>query len=748
VRKRAPRIRRPPLWGPRLPPPLSLTLRRVGRLPGQFAPVLLLLCFTAGLGTYSAAAARTHDQNLAATVRYQVGAPVRLVESSPCSVASVAPPMCTADGVGGPAPRALPPFRLNLRAPGVRSATELVEQPKSVAPGAGGASTVGYASANVSATLVLVDTGTFAATAWWPAGIDPLPESRYLQLLHSRPDAVLVSPGLPGTRGRARGRHPGPIPCRPDPGPARPRRPPPDPGGRHPGPTPAAARECGASLAAPRSGRRIPSAPAPGGCLRLRPAVRMAARRAAPARRRCPRQRRSFGAGERQRGGQPGHPRVPLPGSVPASRTAAGRFVPRRHGSVSGTARHMAGRRGLPFRDHAGCAHQPARPGSARRSRRTDQGGPERMAEPVRIGVVGAGSIALRGILPHLTQTDVRDRVRVQAVCDPVPGRAQAAAERFGIPHAFDRFEDLLARGEVDAVTLASPIGLHFQQGRAALAAGKHVHFNKTMTTTVAEATELIDLAHARGLRLVASPGQVLRPQVRAIRALIADGAIGTACWAVTGAAFGTYHEREGVRQGDDVLSNVDPSWYFRRPGGGPLYDMTVYGLHDLTSVLGPARRVTAMSGVRIHEREFRGRMVPCDADDNTLMLLDYGDGLFAFVYGTAAGGVGPTSFFGTKGNISGTRLNGGPIDYPGREVVEGAPDGRGASWTLPHVVGPHRGMEEAHVFEDIMQLVDWIADGTPTPVTAEHARHVVDIIESAFRSAATGTAQELRTTF
>ena len=54
------------------------------------------------------------------------------------------------------------------------------------------------------------------------------------------------------------------------------------------------------------------------------------------------------------------------------------------------------------------------------------------------------------------------------------------------------------------------------------------------------------------------------------------------------------------MRSGDDVLSNVNPSWYWRKPGGGPLYDMTVYALHTLTGVLGPARRVTAMSGVRI----------------------------------------------------------------------------------------------------------------------------------------------------
>ena len=370
------------------------------------------------------------------------------------------------------------------------------------------------------------------------------------------------------------------------------------------------------------------------------------------------------------------------------------------------------------------------------------------MTGPLRMGVVGAGSIALRGILPHLTQPDVRERVVVQAVCDPVGDRARAAAERFGVPKAFERFEDLLEHGEVDAVTLASPIGLHYEQGRLALQAGKHVHFNKTMTTTVEQATELIEAARARSLRLVASPGQVLRPQVQAVRRLIAEGAIGTLCWAVTGAAFGTYHERERVRQGDDVLSNIDPSWYFRRPGGGPLYDMTVYGLHELTSVLGPARRVTAMSGLRVPEREFRGRMVPCAADDNTLILLDYGDGLFAFVYGTAAGGVGPTSFFGTGGSIAGTRCNGEPFDFPGRELAESEPARGSALWVLPHVVGPHRGMQEPHVFEDLMQLVDWVRDGTPSPVTAEQARHVVDIIESAFRSAETGRAQDLQTTF
>src|SRR5918911_3431430 len=161
------------------------------------------------------------------------------------------------------------------------------------------------------------------------------------------------------------------------------------------------------------------------------------------------------------------------------------------------------------------------------------------MANVVRMGVVGAGSISVRGILPHLSQNDLQDRVVLQAVCDPVPGRAAAAAERFGIPNAFTEYEDLLARGEVDAVSIASPIGLHYQQGRQALDGGKHVHFNKTMTTTVAEATDLIDTARQKGLKIVAPPGEMLRTHNQHIKRMIERGDLGTLAWAACGAAFG-----------------------------------------------------------------------------------------------------------------------------------------------------------------------------------------------------------------
>jgi len=78
--------------------------------------------------------------------------------------------------------------------------------------------------------------------------------------------------------------------------------------------------------------------------------------------------------------------------------------------------------------------------------------------------------------------------------------------------------------------------------------------------------------------------------------------------------------------------------------------------------------------------------------------------------------------------------------------LAESDPSGR--QWLLPHVVGAHRGIGEQHVYEDVMQLVDWILFDRPSAVTAEHARHVIDIIEIGLPGAETGATQELTTTF
>ena len=360
------------------------------------------------------------------------------------------------------------------------------------------------------------------------------------------------------------------------------------------------------------------------------------------------------------------------------------------------------------------------------------------MKKPVGMGVVGAGAIGIRAALMHLSLPDVQDRVRLVAVCDPVPGRAEAAATQYGVAAWYETYEELLADPNVDAVTLCSPIGLHYQQGLQAIEAGKHIHFNKTMTTRVDEADDLIAQAAARGVHLVASPGMMLHPHNRRIRKLILEGSLGKLAWVMAGTAgVGDYHMNEEFRTGEDVLTDVDPSWYFKKPGGGPQYDVTVYCLHNLTGILGPAHRVTALSGLVLPVREFRGTQIAADMDDSTLMLLDFGDALFAFVYGTVAGSVTrgfQPNLYGTEGAIIGTRLDDRELKMPDDHQ--------------PHVIGDHQGMPESHVFEDLMQLVDCVRDGKGSVASPEHARHVIDIIESGYRAAETGQTQDLRTTF
>jgi predicted dehydrogenase len=385
------------------------------------------------------------------------------------------------------------------------------------------------------------------------------------------------------------------------------------------------------------------------------------------------------------------------------------------------------------------------------------------MTRSIAMGVVGVGAVSLRGIIPHLTQPDVRTKVKLTALCDPVAERVTGAAKRFAVPQAFTDYDRFLREADIEAVTIASPIGIHYQQGKQALLADKHVHFNKTMTITAAEAGELIDLAKTRNLRIVASPGEMLRPHNRRVKELIQRGELGTVTWAMCGATFGTYHEDEPERDAASGSHSIDPGWYFRKPGGGPLFDMTVYALHGLTGILGPARRVTALSGIRIPIRHFGGRTIQTECDDNTVMLLDFGESQFAVVYGTAAGKAQRLldysgAYFGTKGTIEGLLLNGEPFDYPGRAIAVTAPDGGlrpasggsgcGNEWILPHIHAGHRDIPEQHVFADIMELIDWVRDGTPSIVTADHARHVIEIIECAYLAAESGATQTLTTAF
>jgi len=115
--------------------------------------------------------------------------------------------------------------------------------------------------------------------------------------------------------------------------------------------------------------------------------------------------------------------------------------------------------------------------------------------EALRFGVVGCGG---RGASVAHLMTQISG-VRLVAVCDIDEGRAREVGEQLNVPF-FRNFEEMLAQVEMDAVYIATSVEHHFSIARRAILEGKHVLLEKMMTTSAAEAWELVRLAEMRGV--------------------------------------------------------------------------------------------------------------------------------------------------------------------------------------------------------------------------------------------------------
>lgn len=111
------------------------------------------------------------------------------------------------------------------------------------------------------------------------------------------------------------------------------------------------------------------------------------------------------------------------------------------------------------------------------------------------------------------------------AIVDPDPKAARSAAETYGVRAA--SFEDVLADPAIDAVSLASPAGLHFAQAKAAIEAGKHVYVEKPLALDVKEAEALCALAADRGRVLMVGHLLQYHPIYVALRRKVEEGALG-----------------------------------------------------------------------------------------------------------------------------------------------------------------------------------------------------------------------------
>src|ERR1700744_4050275 len=137
--------------------------------------------------------------------------------------------------------------------------------------------------------------------------------------------------------------------------------------------------------------------------------------------------------------------------------------------------------------------------------------------------IVGCGAIARE----HLTVLAELDNVDVVAVCDISPSRAEAAAERFGIPRWYTRHIDLLRDLKPDLVHITTPPSSHLPIATDFLAAGLNVFCEKPLTVRYSDFQALKQLALEKGCVLIENQQNRYHSSVKRIEELIRSGELG-----------------------------------------------------------------------------------------------------------------------------------------------------------------------------------------------------------------------------
>jgi predicted dehydrogenase len=341
----------------------------------------------------------------------------------------------------------------------------------------------------------------------------------------------------------------------------------------------------------------------------------------------------------------------------------------------------------------------------------------------IRLGVLGCGSVFWGPYATLVEQLAHAGRVTVSAVYDPDAGKRFVAAARFGVDPDVESEDALVERDDVDLVLVLTAMPAHGRLTRAALAAGKHVLVEKPVATTLDEAREVLaDAERSPGL-LLCAPHILLSPTYRAMHARVQAGEIG---------ALLTARARYGW---------AGPDWarWFYEPGGGALFDLGVYNVTSLCGFFGPARRVTALTGVAIPERVVEGERMTVEAEDNAHVLLDFGAGRFAVVttgftmqrYRSPC-----VELYGADGVLQMLGDDWAPEGYELWRNAEGAwrvyPESDpGWPWT-----------------DGLRHLVDCIEAGHEPVTRPEHALHALEIMLAAQAAGADGHAREITTPF
>ncbi len=184
----------------------------------------------------------------------------------------------------------------------------------------------------------------------------------------------------------------------------------------------------------------------------------------------------------------------------------------------------------------------------------------------IRFGIMGAGSIA-RKFVDAVAQVE---DAQVVAVASKSQERASGFAQEKGIAHAYGSYEEMLSRGDIDAVYIATTMNFHYENIKQCLHWGKHVLCEKCMVLNSKQAEEVFSLAKEKGLFVMECMWVRFLPKIEKVKEWIDKGRIGTLKLAQGNLGF-------------RAVVDPDSRMYSPALGGGAMYDLGVY----LVEVLG-----------------------------------------------------------------------------------------------------------------------------------------------------------------
>ena len=344
--------------------------------------------------------------------------------------------------------------------------------------------------------------------------------------------------------------------------------------------------------------------------------------------------------------------------------------------------------------------------------------------EPIGVAIAGAGNIAG----PYARNIVTYPRVRLLGVADLDAGRAQELAAAHGV-RAYDSLDALLADPAVDLVVNLTTHHAHKAVTERCLLAGKHVHSEKPLALTYADARELVDLAARQGLRLGCSPITWMGEAQQTAWKLLRGDRIGPVRLAYAEVNWGRIE-----------------SWH---PAPGPFYqvgalfDVGVYPLTLLTAIFGPARRVLGYGAVLYPDRVTkRGEPFHIDTPDFVTAVVELASGPvvrlttnFYVGHHTKQKGI---ELHGDRGSLYLSSWQN--FDAP----VEHAEFGKQYE-PVPPIKEPFAGTEWGRA---VSEMAEAIAAGRPHRATGEHAAHIVEILCAVDESIRTGAPVAVTSTF